>query len=769
MSHILDKKIVSFDVEAKYIGQQNNLPKDLYGVKSSSLNDAYQLIEWIPNGFVISKRLVTEITLGILNDVELYSIKKLFFELIKDNNNSVIVRSSSTLEWINDSSFAGLYKSIRGVKTFENLLLAIKETYLSSKDKSLIEYATLKGIALPEEHLAILVQTEVAIKYSSLAIIKKDSDYIEFFNTDIIDSIQGHSNPIFTVERIGTKIKKNISSDKIVIIPKKTELGILKIINQAKSVLKFDEVIHLEIGSDGLNEYVFQVNHLPNNQLAVYLPNDKKLSKTYISDEKYPSKAEAMIMFKDLELFSNPLKIYDDLSLANLYDSICLDFDVSKGITVRFSYGNDISLPREFFKNEKDLLQWIKKTYIKRNISVIVHSYIEVRRSFELLLDKTECLLEHIPGMWESDNEFNPDVLYVNQTLSKVWKWKHKRYPLKGRFNVDMSKYENPIDETTIISWQSNLFSIIEKLRSQYLDLLPLNFHFVEDDNGGWNFLNIRKGFNLKISQLSHGKTHIIKKVEDVFTWNEKQPLQLQLKADRGSEDQIIKVIKLLPKVKNQTVIVDFGLLSHPAIILREFGYRLIPSYLYNSNRRTSDNYFIKSYDVGFDPIKRIMKEDAVFENDEIKVVYDRNEIVKGHLLLVTKKPYTSLIEIDNFPYKLFNIIRALREQKSIESFILLERGRAKFCTSGFTDSHAHAHILPREKLVGNYEQNFIKRTGAKKMKSIKEAIEKAKKTENEYIMIIKDNDEVFLKIVSNNISVEKQLIRTFFKQYHIE
>jgi hypothetical protein len=108
------------------------------------------------------------------------------------------------------------------------------------------------------------------------------------------------------------------------------------------------------------------------------------------------------------------------LSLRSLFKK---NFDFEKPITVRFSYKNQVNLPRNFFKTKDELKLWIEQLVISKKWELIVHEYLNVRRNFELLLHKTYLLLEHIPGMWESDNMLNPDVIYVGQPNCKNMDW----------------------------------------------------------------------------------------------------------------------------------------------------------------------------------------------------------------------------------------------------------------------------------------------------------------------------------------------------------
>ena len=138
--------------------------------------------------------------------------------------------------------------------------------------------------------------------------------------------------------------------------------------------------------------------------------------------------------------------------------------------------------------------------------------------------------------------------------------------------------------------------------------------------------------------------------------------------------------------------------------------------------------------------------------------------MVKGHLLVMSKQPYTSMIEINDLTNEYKKLLDSLKEKKLIQdSYIMIEIGRARFCTSGFTDSHAHAHIIPTNELSKDVVRLFIERISAVKYDTLEEAIIVAKKSDNEYIILVDDKKEVYLRIMPDNVSVEKQLIRQHF------
>ena len=115
-------------------------------------------------------------------------------------------------------------------------------------------------------------------------------------------------------------------------------------------------------------------------------------------------------------------------------------------------------------------------------------------------------------------------------------------------------------------------------LRPSFAERLPLNFHFVEDDAGNFNFLNIRRLSRLNRKYVRGGSFFHVKRPDDLVDWDGKRPLLLMITTQRGRERELIDLAAALPRGSVE-VFVTFGYLSHPAILLREFGINVVPAY----------------------------------------------------------------------------------------------------------------------------------------------------------------------------------------------
>jgi hypothetical protein len=107
-----------------------------------------------------------------------------------------------------------------------------------------------------------------------------------------------------------------------------------------------------------------------------------------------------------------------------------------------------------------------------------------------------------------------------------------------------------------------------------------LNFHFVEDNKKEFSFLNIRRINRLTKKYIIRGGSYFhVRKLQDLAGWDGRKDILLTITTERGKERELIALARALPK-GNVAVHITFGYLSHPAILLREFGINVVPVYL---------------------------------------------------------------------------------------------------------------------------------------------------------------------------------------------
>lgn len=91
---------------------------------------------------------------------------------------------------------------------------------------------------------------------------------------------------------------------------------------------------------------------------------------------------------------------------------------------------------------------------------------------------------------------------------------------------------------------------------------------------------------------------------------------------------------------------------------------------------------------------------EAIYEDEDFKVIMDISPAAKGHAILLTKKHYENLFELEeDIASKALPVVRkvalAMKEELSIDGLnILQNNGEA----AGQTVFHFHIHLIPRGK-----------------------------------------------------------------------
>jgi len=403
-------------------------------------------------------------------------------------------------------------------------------------------------------------------------------------------------------------------------------------------------------------------------------------------------KASSMKFFQKNNLFTKKMKIFRPYAKIHSIESSLASADMGLGpFTVRFSEGKSIGLPRKFVKDKYKAVQFIRARR-RRRYTTIIHEYMNVVSSFEMLIDKNFVLLEHVPGIWESNNTLQPDVVIFSGGKIVAHRFSSNRL---ARFEgPDESIVQNiaPVDDAHLNIFASEMMRVWESF-SEYRGgrSLPVNVHAVWDgESDSLQCINVRPGFSIGDTSTSLNNFHIIRREEDIGTWDGISPIRVALRTQRGSEVELIQVARSLSKL-DMPVAVDFGLLSHPAMVLRQYGVQLYPSYLVPSCFDKSE-YEMKhlDIDIGNVPVERILKETPLFSDPDYHIVIDREPIGPRHVLLISRRQSPS-VKDSNVVDIVLNLYGRVSED---DRALFFERGRAEFCTSGFTSAHEHFHVV---------------------------------------------------------------------------
>ncbi|QEQ96524.1 PEP/pyruvate-binding domain-containing protein [Neptunomonas concharum] len=529
----------------------------------------------VPVGFYLGGDLVSDLIYRQNKKHIIKKLEKVFNELIQlSTEKTFIVRSCSNDEDVEGHLYPGIFKSISNIVTFDDLLDGINECYKSAFDEVVYDYKDAIGSDNKDIQMSILIQEQIkgeiigqskielfeggdriyceAVKYSNFEMLNQSSPEYGLVAEYHNDS---YSTPTYKGSSNLKSITDSIQSD----------------LDNIREACKFPVLIEWISKNDIV--YIVQVRSFPASA-APEIDRYNSLTKNLPRFGYLGLKSSAMQYFKSSGWFDPELALFSpDLSLDDIEKKMA-DFPSNeRGITVRFSYKGNLGLPRKFCKSKQEAIGFIKRLW-NGKWSCIVHTYMTITNSFELWIDDNDYILEHLPGLWESDSKSPPDCIHdFNDELS-ISLSKSSRDIIDESVGGIRSKISiPPIRRETADSWVKQIAPYLVKIRSDFKESLPLNFHFVEDEDGKWNFLNIRIAG--EIENFSGGVYSLfsINTYDDFKKWNRKDNLLIRMTPDRGDEINLSKIKKYVPV--GTLLFVEFGVLSHPAMVLRELGYKV--------------------------------------------------------------------------------------------------------------------------------------------------------------------------------------------------
>lgn len=252
----------------------------------------------------------------------------------------------------------------------------------------------------------------------------------------------------------------------------------------------------------------------------------------------------------------------------------------SKGVTVRFSFKKALNLPRGFFKKREECLKFILSQ--RRDYSIIIQKYTKLEHSFELYMSEGLLYLQVMPGIWDVSTNVPPDIVRDLNGEITIWRYAKQRL---AKFDNENNEFylekRKPFDFETLKDFYKRLRKYQSKLELLRNVFNPLCCHFYEDNKGIFSFLNVRDFGEFPINSDSPIHFHSINGLEDIDKWDGEKPILFNARAKRDNDTPLVMVIKHLADKGVEKVYVNYGILSHPAILLREAGIQVEQSYAF--------------------------------------------------------------------------------------------------------------------------------------------------------------------------------------------
>jgi hypothetical protein len=570
------------DLAIRWLGETQPLTEFQFGLKAARLHQVAKTFGHVPPGFCIGGNFVRRLASGDLKIADRATLEAAYTKLTAQcgKQSRFIVRSSYCQEDAEGSLFSGIFKSISGVSCWDELLIAIGECYHAFEHPDIQSYFEHRGMRRDIDGLGLIIQEQQVAQWSGVILLTHNGWTCEYDKGDLAPSITGralpsvlecqhgrvwpvhlrdagHERGIEDIRRAAEELRESCPS--LFPVGAVIEFGVVQGEVRVYQHRPAGHLFDTHDTSSGLSE-----------RTRLRLPGRSTLG----------AKAAATRYFLEKRLFAKSIAVFERDELIETIESRLSQIPFSaRGVTIRFSHGFDLGLPRAFVQTYDEAIRFIRSTR-QRDWATIVHDYIDVQSSYEAMISKEGFSLEHVPGMWESESESQPDFVSVSYDRVEVWRCSRprptRRIDLPSQ--TDKAEVVGPVALAQVKEWVYRMVPIAAGVRADLWDQLPVNVHFVEEANGDWQFLNMRGGFDIPMPRRYIGAVHTVANSRDLARWNKKDPLLLRVSTQRGNERTLLDLAQLIPK-HGVDVYIDFGVLSHPAMVLREYGLRLLPSY----------------------------------------------------------------------------------------------------------------------------------------------------------------------------------------------
>ncbi len=279
-------------------------------------------------------------------------------------------------------------------------------------------------------------------------------------------------------------------------------------------------------------------------------------------------------MLYELGLFPDAVLIIDKDVIIDKNLFYQAGFKDNDKLAVRFSSPTVKNLPRSITLNSVDeAIDYIQKVRQPQTYPIIA-KLISVKYSGAVYLDDKDFILDLWPGLDEYEVMTGPsDRIFELDRKVRILNYKGRR---KARFvDENGSVYwdeAEPLELKEIERIYKKIKSHEDKLKTLRKDFNPLLCDFHIDINGKIFFMGVFKTGKISVHESElPGHFHRIASVIDAKNWDGKGDVLIDMRLPREKKDELLLAIEILSKKTNH-VYVSFGLLSHPAILLREAG-----------------------------------------------------------------------------------------------------------------------------------------------------------------------------------------------------
>lgn len=293
--------------------------------------------------------------------------------------------------------------------------------------------------------------------------------------------------------------------------------------------------------------------------------------------KKIGVKAHTLKLLKEKGIFKENLFISENLpSKKDFIKGLeASGFKDGDELSCRFSHPvRNIYLQRIIANSFDEAYSFYRKTK-KKNYTILIHNLMHAKYAGTITQVNDGLVLEFVEGDWNADYSLNMDTAIFTDSESTWYLYQKERkapYVDGGKVKYKMIDPVGDVLAKKIFRNFLPKISIIKEILTEKFNSLEL----LIDEGGMFYPLKL-----LNIKSLPHSTqldvlddVFEIKTPHDLERWDKKSKLLISIPANIDKADELMSVISEVKKYTNE-VFISYGILSHPAILLREAGLKV--------------------------------------------------------------------------------------------------------------------------------------------------------------------------------------------------
>jgi Pyruvate phosphate dikinase, AMP/ATP-binding domain len=584
-----------------------------YGPKAATLSTLKRGGVRVPDGYCID---LTTSTVDVMQrNGQLREIWNTLSgtEISASRTNSIIVRSSASVEDSSLALFPGRFASRKDVNTFTDLIVGINACVASHDSPAVKQYQEMLELSPDRVRVGVIIQHQVPAVLSGVAFTDAPAPYEE--HELLVEMVSGVADELLIGNITGSlysykRANGQESYHHLIGPPVETSL-IAKILARLSDVCEkvtslLGEPQDIEWVWDGKDLYIVQARPIrssaPQGGVPISVDSDQGEPNTPFLPmaDKWGLKAAAALYFRRYKQGArNAIVVPPDSDAGEVASALNGYNGGEHGTVIRFSVEAHVGVSKRFVPPGGDIIRAYLDTRQNNSWVGIVSDFVYLESSFEAYVSDKALLVEHVPGNWEPANQLPPDVFLWTESRFEFLRVASPRdaaveVPSARNSPGVLRRLVPAIPDDVAARWASRMIERFSAIRADMSSQLPVNVHFVADGGDEWYFLNIRPTTHLHLERSERlrddsfkaNRLFLVVTPNDVRHWDRRSRILVNCAADRGGLGGISVLAASLRDAGVNQVFCTFGVLSHPAILLREFGLTVVPLYLDHESRQ---------------------------------------------------------------------------------------------------------------------------------------------------------------------------------------